>query len=202
MSTFRYSGPARITRRVSVGPDRTVTVNDTLGPWFVSELHKVNSLFRRVGSPRTQTPLFFRHRLGVFAPSGVDLRPGDRVGIKEDTYEITTYGRSMADGRVPQTVEFQVVPVDNLYPLTGHIQDQAGTDESEVVCSIYTPSEDHGSTGTYENSQAEAPLEYASDLHQNKQLQVGSDTYKIVSASINYDNGFVLMNVRRTDASR
>jgi len=154
-------------------------------------------------SPRRANSKLLRYYTGYFGPTGVPLRAGDRVEVDSVIYEVLSVPREIRKGRFPEGFGAQVLPLTFLYPFVGTIEEIGGADVAlNVIFSKYAPNESSGSTGTYEDFDGEAPLDYASHLRINRQIRVGATSiYKIVTATVDKVAGYVDLTLRKSGAS-
>lgn len=199
MAIFRYSDPARIVRRVSVSSAGVIVIVDDIGPWFASQL-----IDRKGGhtsddpSPRNRPAKTLRYQDGVMGPIGARLTAGNRVGVGSVTYELLQDPKEVTDGLISVAWEVPVLPVEELYPLEGELQEQGGESAiNPVRFSLYTPSETHGDRGTYENGSGECPIDLHTEVRTNRQFVAGGKTYKIISATVDHVGKFCALELRK-----
>jgi hypothetical protein len=202
VTIFSYSDPAQVSRRVIVGSDRIVTITDSLGSFFPSELiNNEGGLASDDASPRSIPPIVLRYRGSyVFHPVGGPLTPGSRVTIRGREYELLSSPSKIRDGVKDWAYEVPVLPVPTLYPLVGALQEQGGAElNASVRFSAYGPSETHSNRGTFEDLSGEAPIELASVINPsfNRQFFVDDAAYKIIEATIDYRAAYVALTLRK-----
>lgn len=154
------------------------------------------------GSPRDHDPLMARWQPGVFAFAST-LQPGDRfeiaarLDVPAVEYEVLAPARAL-DSRM-YGYEAPVLPLTELYPLSGQAHDQGDAAAGDQIpVAVWSASERHSDTGTYETLDAEAPPEFASDLTgRNRFLTVGGIAYRVSTAVLDLSPPRVRMTVTR-----
>lgn len=211
MSVFRFTDYARIKRRVSIDNTGAIAVVDASENWFDAQI--VSGLrLRRIpantglNSPRADISTIFRHLINLYGPLGDEFSPGDRIETRRDStvYEVVTGAREIRDGLTSSPGrEVNILPLTQLYPLNGSIQEQGGgaTVRSDLIFSLYQPNETHGDVGTYQIFQGEAPIDFRDDLHVNRSIVSGGKTYRIASRTVDDIGMYVLMELRQTGAT-
>jgi hypothetical protein len=174
---------AVVTRRVSVASGAAV-VNDAP----VEQAASVQVAPPRVSptlgvAPRLSSPHLLRARPGAFA---TDLQPADRFTAGGVEYEALSFGRALSFGIGIVGHETPVMPVSFLFPASGQAHDQGSAPSGpEIPVAIWQPIERHAITGSYEDLQGDAPVEFAADLTgRNRLLTVGTTRYRVVTATV------------------
>lgn len=170
--------------------------------YFASEVVTPDQAGTRTNgpSPREQPRYLLRwHSSGLLSPHNPSFDPGERVRAGNVVYELVSAPRQI--GVVPPTdgqFEAEIVPVEELYPLVGDLEEMDGTlILADVRFSAYSNNETHADQGTYEDFDGESPLEYLGSLKMNRQLASGTSTFKVVSAETDNEGNFIRLELRR-----
>ena len=187
--------PVRQVRAVTVTAGQAVTINATPSRWFPARLVAPEEQ-DRPPEPRAARPHQLVYQAHNLTGPAVTLRPADRVATVTGTqWELV--GPPSAAG---DALAADVHRVTDLYPVTGLLEEQGGTDVQAGVPIAVWPATGERSTdrGVYTEFLGEAPAEHLAALTvTNRQLIVGAQKLKIVSAVLHVEVPRVEMALRR-----
>lgn len=184
---------ARRIRAVTVDDDLTIDLDDVPAGYYfpLRARHIPGDGGER---PRTGAP---RVRYVTREPS---LGQAERLEIEDAvTVELVEPHQPLYNGRRIVGYQGEAVAVADLYPLTASLQEQGGSVvTASVPVAIYSPADTVTDHGDFDNLDGEAPVEYLAALRtRNRQLVVGSDTFRILSAQLDSGGRFVALRLRR-----
>lgn len=196
---------ARITRRVTVGTDLGVTVEDLVAedePWFKCRLVLVrDEPSDEDGSPRSLPRMKLRYSSGFLRPSEA-LGAGYRVEIRSGrVLELLGRPRTLLHGSAPAGQQAQVQDISTLYPLASSITGAGGdpVHAEDVPTALWMDDETMSDRGDYETYSGEVPIEFHSHFDAaNCQLVIGGDVFKITRAVIKHRGPRVALTLRKS----
>lgn len=191
--------PAELTRRVSVDSSASITI-ETIDPpqSFKVELRGPRMPVDQDSSPRSHDPWVVRWRTGLWGPQGATPGGSSRITINGAAYELLQRPKTLMYAHRAVGFESGCLPVDQLYPYVGDLTEQDGTlVQADTRFAFWSPSESHGSTGDYEDYDAEAPIEYRDLIKRNRQLHLTSGVYRIMTTVVNMTVPRVSFRLRR-----
>ncbi len=202
---------AKVTRSVIVATDRTFAVVDSDGAEFMVNVSRPSQHSGSDGSPRELDPFLIRWSGGVMGLSSQGpkagyrlyltnpLHPGDYM-THDVTYELLADPQEIRFGNNPWGAEVPAHLVPILYPYQATLKEQDGTEVSPVEVALWSNREDHQNTGTYESFSGEAPIEFHSELGDNRRLDIGGDRYRITSSIVDVEGPRVKFEAIRSNA--
>lgn len=189
---------AHLVRRVTVNADRTVTVDEAaLNGVFYVGIEPPRSQRSGEDSARAAPPYMLRWSRGPLGPSGVVPGAGSRIMVAEAEYELLFDPKQLLAGRSPVGWEASAQLVDALYPFTGALQTQAGAALGPIAFDLWSPSESHGATGTYEDYTAHAPIDFRDVLERNQRIVLGGRTYNVLNVNEHTIEPHLTFSLRR-----
>jgi hypothetical protein len=122
------------------------------------------------------------------------LQAGSRVGIPGiGILELLGPPEGPQDGGYGAPAQLASI----LYPLTAELQEQGGdTVEESVQLAMWDETESQERAGRYETFDAEAPIDFRSELTTKRQLMVSGRIFKITSTASDLAGPRVLMTLR------
>jgi hypothetical protein len=191
--------PVTLTRRVSVDGSASVTIEDLSPPQFFKvELTRPRLPIDQEGSPRSHDPWVIRWRTGMWGPVGATPGGSSRITVGETSYELLSGAKTLMYGRRAVGFEARCLPVTQLYPYVGDLTEQDGTVvQAGMRFAFWSPNESHGSTGDYEDYEAEAPIEYREQVKRNRQLHLATGVYRIMVTVVELVVPRVVFRLRR-----
>jgi hypothetical protein len=115
-------------------------------------------------------------------------------------YELLDSGVQLTTGQRVTGVEFAVLPIAILYPLSGIISDMDGNPAGDMTLAIWSPVETHDvNAGEYEDYLGEAPIEFGPILMRNVDIMVGTVRYRVISAVNDLNAMVVGLQLRKAD---
>lgn len=189
---------ANIERVVSVDQTRTLIIDDAVSGVFYLELTRPSSTPTGDGDPRDYPTFTLRWNGGLLAPPVALAHAGSRVEVLEAVYELLSAPRELTAGTRVVAFEVEAQRVDVLYPYVGQLVEQKGDVVLDAIrWTLWSPTERHEGTGDYEDFSAAAPADLRDEIHRNRRIKMGGDTYHILTASVALDEARVVFNVRR-----
>lgn len=196
---------ATVTRILTL-EDGTFTIDDGVyGSHMVSLMPPTRRLAND-GSPRDGDPYTIRWRGGSLGPlvppfAGWRLTLSRPVGRTYEnlSYELLTDPSEVRVGPFTDGMQAPALPVSDLYPYEGELKSQGGTTIQVINVALWSVREDHQDTGTYENFNGEAPVEFATMLGDNKRIDIGGQRYRITSSIVDFKGPRVKFEARRSN---
>ena len=200
---------AQVTRQVVVAPDRTFAVVDSNGVTFMVGMSTPSRYSSSDASPRELDPFILRWRSGLLG-LGNQPRAGWRFHLTNPinpsdhthdvTFELLSDPQEIKFGNSPWGTEVPAQVVTTLYPYEATLKEQDGTAVSPVGVALWSNREDHENTGTYESFSGEAPIEFHSELGDNRRLDIGGERYRLTSSIVDVEGPRVKFEAIRSNA--
>ena len=205
MSGLILPNQARVVRRLQATPV-AVTVDDSPEPWFPANLSfplAADTPATNPGdtSPRDNPPTMLQYAAGILGPQmNAPTRPGERVEVEGDLYELLGSPRNLRTGRRLVGHEIAVQTVETLYPYTASLQEGNGDVLAPFIpLALWAVAEEVRERSGWETLEAEAPVEFASELKPNRRLAIAGVQHHISRSFIPPDGSRARMSLRRKD---
>lgn len=178
-----------MTRRVQYAPGSVLTVTEGAETWFRGEVVPPNENTDPYdeGPPRERPHHVMKWPVGTLGPGiHAPTRPSERVeaveGATSRAYELLGLPRQLHVGRRRTGVEVAVMPVEDLYPYTGVLQEQGGEEVlPEIQLAMWNADSARLDRGQYYTYDGEAPFDLAEQLvASNRQVVVNGTTFRIM----------------------
>jgi hypothetical protein len=190
---------ATLVRRVTVNADRTITIEDLpTPPMFYVGVEPPRAARTGEDSARAAPSYTLRWHYGPLGPPDPVPGAASRVMVAELAYELLFSPKQLLAGRQPVGWEAAAQLVDVLYPFTGALQTQAGAALGPVAFDLWSPSESHGATGTYEDYTAHAPVDFSDVLERNQRIVLGAQIYNVLNVNEHTIEPHVTFSLRRS----
>lgn len=196
-----------VVTRILTLEDRAFTVEDGQFGGFTVSLMPPTRFPTQDGSPRDGDPHVLHWQAGLLGPVVVP-QAGWRVGLERPvgrsyenlTYELLSDPSEVRLGPSTDAVQAPVMTVPVLYPYSGVLKEQDGTEVGAIGVALWSDREDHADTGTYERFSGEAPVEFAPELSNNRWIDLGGQRYRITSSIVDLEGPRVKFEARRANA--
>lgn len=191
--------PAALVRRVEVNMTASIVVDDLDVPVaFNIELVQPKLGVDQNSAPRSHAPFTIRWRKDIWGPAGSVPRGSARIQAGDDVYELVGNPRQLLYGGRVVGYEAPACLVDQLYPFSGTLTEQNGIEVHPAMpFAMWGPTETHGSTGEYEDYQAEAPAEFSGQVYRNRHVHMGSKVYRVMTTAVDLTVPHVVFQLRR-----
>lgn len=195
MTSLALTSRARQTRLVTVEPDLDVpVVDDDIDSAFFPCALREPFAGPTSAPPRERPATLLQLRLGLNLTAASRITTTDGV-----VYELLAPVAPLRAAHIGLGFQAPVMRLGDLYPLSATLEELGGADVATAVpLALYSPSERNSERGDFDSYLAECPVEYAERLREpNRQLTLGTRTFKITRAVVDYQTPRVELELRR-----
>lgn len=179
-------------RLLTIGDDLTVTLDEAPSAYMACSLRSAS--VSTTGNPRATEPGEVRWT------QGPTLTAGSRLSFwSGEEWELLEAPSPVRVNNTRVGWWAPALPTAGLYPRVAALQELGGAPTAVTVpLSLYQPSERDTDRGNYEDFAGDAPLDLAEHLTiANRQLAIGTETFKIARATPDYETPRVSLELRR-----